>query len=70
MRVECKLDEVFDKWPLTSVVIRQFDPASKQAALAYGTWLNERLAATGVIHPLCRRLRAPRSADRRSARHR
>ena len=44
--------EAFDKWPLTPIVLRPFDPASKQAALAYGRWLNERLAALGVTAEL------------------
>ncbi len=52
MHVERTPAEVFDKFPLTPIVLHPFDPASKQAALVYGTWLTERLTATGVTAAL------------------
>ncbi len=48
MHVERRPDEAFDRFSLTPVDIRPFDPASKRAALAYGERLNALLAPTGV----------------------
>ena len=48
MHVERRSPEDFNTLPVTPVTIRPFDPASKQAALAYGKRLNDLLAATGV----------------------
>lgn len=52
MHVERQPAAAFERLPLTPVTIRPFDPPSKQAALVYGTWLTERLAATGVTAEL------------------
>ena len=48
MHVERKSAETFDKWPLTPVALRPFDPESKRAAITYGERLNALLAPTGV----------------------
>ena len=48
MHVERWPDEAFDRFAMTPVVIRPFDPASKRAALAYGERLNDRLS--GPFH--------------------
>ncbi len=52
MHVERMPDEAFERFSLTPVVIRPFDPASKRAALAYGERLNDRLGPTGVAAEL------------------
>ena len=48
MHIEREPPEAFDKWPLTPIALRPFDPESKRAALTYGAGLNDVLASTGV----------------------